>query len=602
MNTSTALEVGICELYRARATRTPGATLFQIWRDEAWQPISAAAFMAQAEALAAALRAIGLTPGMRLAILAVNGLDWERLQCAALLAGVTVVGIDPQETPARQAAMLTAAEVAGLAIDQPSRYTQLPASARVALQVVICSSDAHSPPGAPPWWTPQRLLALDLPPLEVLPAGEVEALVIFTSGSTGLPRAIAYRHAQLGRAVTGILAAFPQLRPGDRLLCWLPLANLFQRMINLCGMAAGACSWLLAEPRELLPRLQEIRPHWLVGVPRFYEKFYAGVQQQIAAQGWLRRRLGRWALATGAAYAAQIRAGRKPASGLRLRRALADALVLRRIRAQLGGALRAALSGSAPCPPRVLEGLHACGLLVLEAYGLSESILPVALNQLDDYEFGSVGRPLPGVELALAADGEILVRSPGVFTGYLHDASRAAALDEQGFLHTGDLGEWSAAGRLLMRGRKGEVFKTSTGRKVAPAPIEALLRELPGVAQAVVFGAGQKCVVALLTPAAEDAPALCVDSAFEAWARRAAAALPLVCIDLPAHALPGAVLCDRRPLTAGDELLTVNLKLRRPALAARYADALTQFYAALEADRPPPGCTRLTPDLLLCVL
>ena len=593
---------GLCDLYRTAAARTPGANVFQHREDERWQPVTAGEFMQRAEACAAGLRAAGLEPGDRLGILAVNGIDWELSQCAALLAGVTVVGIDPQETPARQALMLASAGVVALAIDTPHRLAPLPEATRAALRAVICFSTAHAPPSAPPWWTPAKLIALALPPLGETPAGHADAIIIFTSGSTGLPRAIVYRHEQLARAVTGLLATFPQLQGGDRLLCWLPLANLFQRMINVCGFAAGACSWLLAEPRELRAGLRAARPHWLVGVPRFYEKFYDGLQQEIAGLAWPLRRIARWALAIGASYSAVLRAGRAPGSALRLRHALAEALVLRRLRAPLGGAVRAALSGSAPCPPRVLEGLHACGLLVLEAYGLSENILPVAMNRPDDYEFGTVGRPLPGNELALSPDGEILVRGPCVFSGYLHDADVPLAIDERGFLHTGDLGAFTAQGRLQITGRMGELFKTSTGRKVAPAPLEAVLRQLPGVAQAVVFGAGQKCVVAVLTPAPEDAAALERPAAFSAWAMRAAAAVPLLCAGLPPLLTPGAVLCDRRALSVANDDLTVNLKLRRPTLAMRYRPALTQVYAGLEGGALAGSHVALGPDLLCCYL
>lgn len=596
------MAVGLCDLYRAVAARTPGAVVFQHWADERWQPVTAGEFMRRAEACAAGLRAAGLEPGDRLAILAVNGIDWELLQCAALLAGVTVVGIDPQETPARQALMLASAGAVALAVDTPHRLTPLPEATRDALRAVICFSTAHPPAHAPPWWTPARLIALDLPALADVPAGPAEALIIFTSGSTGLPRAIVYRHEQLGRAVTGLLAAFPQLRSGDRLLCWLPLANLFQRMINLCGLAAGACSWLLAEPRDLRRGLRAARPHWLVGVPRFYEKFYDGLQQEIAGRPWPVRPIARWALATGADYRAVLRAGRPPGLALRLRHAVAEALVLRRLRTSLGGAVRAALSGSAPCPPRVLAGLHACGVLVLEAYGLSENILPVAMNRPDDYEFGTVGRPLPGNEVELSPDGEILVRGPCVFSGYLHDAEVPLAIDARGFLHTGDLGAFNARGRLQITGRMGELFKTSTGRKIAPAPLEAVLRQLPGVAQAVVFGAGQKCVVAVLTPAAEDAAALQRPEAFTAWAMRAAAAVPLLCAELPPLLTPGAVLCDRRALSVANDDLTLNLKLRRATLATRYRPALEQVYAGLEGGAVPGSHAAFGPDLLCCYL
>jgi long-chain acyl-CoA synthetase len=251
-------------------------------------------------------------------------------------------------------------------------------------------------------------------------------------------------------------------------------------------------------------------------------------------------------------------------------------LVLRRIRQAFGGELRYLISGSAAMPVRLLEDLHAMGLLVLEAYGLSECIVPVSTNRPSAYRFGTVGQTMKGNELRLAADGELQLRSTGNFSGYLGQADSSGELDSEGWLATGDLAEIDNDGFIHLVGRKSEVFKTSTGRRVAPSAIEGVLRSVAGVEHAAVFGAGRKSLLAVLSvaPGSEDS--------WDGLARRLRVAL----VEFPEALRPVAVVVTQAPFGIDSGELTGNLKLRRGAVQARFSAVLDEL-AALVDQRVP---------------
>jgi len=598
--TATGSDWTLPDYYRERARRTPDLIAFRYWLQDEWQGLTWLECLHRGQLLAGALVAAGLTPGMRLGILAPNDLPWELTQVAALMAGAVVVGLDPQDSAERLDEMLLAAGIGMLAVADSANFLRLPAESRANLRGVICFSDEAAPAGVTQaWWRWSALLASSgAAPVQGLNAN-APALIVFTSGSTGHPRGIVYTHAQCAVAVDAILNAFPQIHPDDRLVCWLPLSGLFQRVINFCAVAAGAQSWLLSEPRRLLQILPIARPHWLIGVPRFYEKLAGGLALAGREGSPQQQRLVAWAVDVGTRVAASKRAGQATGACLRCQHWAADWLVLRRLRAVVGGEVRAMLSGSAPCAVAVLEQLQALGLPVLEAYGLSENIVPVALNRMDESRVGTVGRVLAPNELSIAADGEILVRGPGVFHGYLNAASATPAVDAEGFLHTGDLGQLDAQGYLRIAGRKSEIFKTSTGRKIAPVLLESVLQALPGVDHAVVFGAGRKAPVALLTLADPPAENLTNAAAFRQLAERLAAAVPATLAALPGYSHPAGLLVSLTPLTVANQSLTPSLKLRRWALAARYQPPLDRLYAALEARPGERFCEALAPDLLM---
>lgn len=585
-------------LLRTRATQTPDAAAFAVERAPGdWHTVTWQRFFDQVQAVAHRLSHAGVRRGTRLAIIAPVGLEWELVHHAALSAGAAVLGLDAHDQPQRLRDMLDQAGVDALAVADPQLLEATSPACRARLKVVLhwgaTAPDVSTWPAAESlrgWMRPEAAAAIDaaagVDAAESAPPGPDDvATIIFTSGTTGSPKGIAYSHAQLYLAVDAIADAFPFVGPGSHLLCWLPLSNLFQRVVNLAGLRRGALSHLLADPRRVMDVVAGVAPDVFVGVPRFYEKLYQGLLQRVATMPALQRRVVTWAWAVGRATSSGRQPGGRLSIWSRSQWWLADRLVLRRVRAIAGPRLRCFVSGSAPAPRRLLQEMHGLGWTVLEAYGLSENVVPMAMNRLNDYRFGSVGRPLPGQQVRCAEDGTISVEGPGVFTGYLGQAPRPA-----GPYITGDEGHVDADGYLVLTGRSGDLFKTSTGRRVAPAGIEAALATCPGVDQVIVVGAGRPYLTALCVLLPGWWP-----GRQEELARGLAQCLQ----PLNAHDRPAVLGILRQPFEIASGELTPNLKLRRRTIEARRADGIEILYASGAVAAPAAGSIAGAPRLML---
>ncbi|MBV9890197.1 MAG: AMP-binding protein [Rhizobacter sp.] len=558
-----------------RAGSSPTAIAF--WRsspDNRWEPVSWAAFADRVATLRQALHCAGLRAGDRLALIAPVSLEWELLHHAALGLGAVVVGMDAHDLPARIAAQVELADVAAFVTNDPRPMSAIAAERIARSRFILDLSGTMEARGGT-----RRLAWADL--LELADSAQTSlhrprpndlATVIFTSGTTGAPKGIAYTHAQVCLAIDTIAEVFEFVGEGSQLLCWLPLSNLFQRMVNLAAMRKGAATYLLGDPRQVMTAVASASPDIFVGVPRFYEKLYEGIRQQIAAQPLLRRSLIGLAWSIGRRVSRARLENRLVPAWLRGVERVADRTVLRRIRGVMGQRLRCMVTGSAPIPRHLLEEFDALGWRVLEAYGMSENVVPMAMNRPDDFRFGSVGRPLPSNEIVVADGGRIKVRGPGVFTCYLGEPT-APPLDSDGFYLTEDLGRFDADGYLYLTGRASEIIKTSTGRRIAPAPIEAGIRSLPGIDQAMLIGAGRKCLVALCT----------VQGTITASDReKLEAALCERAALIAEHDRPLAIAVLDHPWSIDRGELTTNLKLRRAVIEERYGHCIASLYEALD--------------------
>jgi long-chain acyl-CoA synthetase len=556
--------------------------------DDSWHAVSWQVVLDRVDRLAARFLLLGLEPGDRVAIMLPTCPEWEYCQQAVLAAGGVVVGMDNHDAGPNLRHILDLTQPRAVitqtvaSLDTVAALWRRPAFAIVAEGEGAHDADVHSLAGLL-----DAATAVAHPRPVHDPTPDDPATIVFTSGSTGKPKGIAYSHRQISLACDALLERFPSVREDARMVCWLPLSNLFQRILNLFAMSCGATSYFIARPEDVVRLVPHVRPTLFIGVPRFFEKLHAGIVAELDRQPRAIRTVARAAWDIGCRHATAARVGAPPRFWVRALGPLADK-VLRRMRLLMGPDLQFMVSGSAPLPGWLMERFHGLGWLVLEAYGISESVVPIAVNQLDDYRFGSVGRPLPCNEVRLADDRELLVRGPGVFRGYYGDAAPTEALDAEGFLHTGDYARIDADGYLWLEGRKSEVFKTSTGRRIAPAPLETELKRLDYVDHAVILGRDRPFPIALLTIAAQHpfAADLAADATRSALAADASAA----CRQFPGYQQPGALIVSARPLTVAGGELTANLKIRRKAIEDRFSAQIEEAYR--HAGRPPRGQPR----------
>lgn len=573
-----------------RARSSPDAPA-QWWLDGngRWCPIAYSRYLETVQKLSLALVGLGLSAEDRVGIMAPSTIRWDYASLAVMGARGVVVGIDQYGTTEQLAQIVQCVHLQALVLGDVSYLARFPLALLPSLKFVVVlsgSTDTLREQGLAAYSVEQLIQSCEDSELTAWNRATPDdpAIVIFTSGTTGTPKGMLYRHRQVMMAIDGILQAFDEIAEGSRLICWLPLANIFQRVINLCSVAKGGQTYYLEDPRQIVEYLPRLEPHVFIGVPRFYEKLYEGILANVSKRGMVVRGVAQWAIRVGDAHARARRAGAAINVGLAMTHWLAERLVLRRIRAAVcGRALRYVVSGSAPMPIWLLEGFDALGILVLEGYAMSECMIPVATNRPGAYQFGSVGQPMPGNEIRLAADGEILLRGPGVCDAYLGEDSGTPPIDSEGFLATGDLAEMDADGFIRLTGRKSEVFKTSTGRRVAPSGVEAVLKRLPHVSDAAVYGSARKSLSAVLWIADD---ALGREPGSTVAPTGFAHAIDDVMQALPAYLRPAGFVLTRRPFGIASGELTANLKLRRDAVITRYRGELERLYHEMDAHSP----------------
>ena len=326
------------------------------------------------------------------------------------------------------------------------------------------------------------------------------ATIIYTSGTSGDPKGVMLTHHNLLSNVEAAVSVLG-VTSDDIALSFLPFSHAFERIVLYTYLYAGATVVCAESPATLARDLVTVRPTLMTAVPRVFEKLYERVHEKVAQASRGRQVLFRWAVAVGRRRSATVRSGQPVGLLLALLHRVADSLVFRDIRAATGGRLRVLVSGSAPLPRSVAEFFDAVGLTIIEGYGLTEASPVLTVNPLDRPKFGTVGRALPGVELRIADDGEILARGPNIMYGYYGrpEATRAI-LEPDGWLHTGDIGTIDGDGYLTITDRRKDLIVTSGGKSVAPQAIENELRRHPLIADAVLVGDRRKFIAALIVP------------------------------------------------------------------------------------------------------
>ncbi len=458
--------------------------------------------------LSVGLLELGLRRGDRVAILSENRPEWAVADYACLAARCADVPIYPT-LPARQAEyILRDSGAAALMVSGAAQLEKvLGIRDRLPALRHVIAFDAATAPGVLPF---EQVLerghaARDRHPdwhasaLAVAP--DDLATLIYTSGTTGDPKGVMLSHGNIASNVTTCVELF-SFTAEDECLSFLPLSHIFERMFgHYCMFHAGVVI-NYAESIDAVPaNMLEIRPHLMASVPRLYEKIYARVLDSVRSSSPLRKRIFAWGREVGERWAEATIAGRPVPAGLRLQRALADRLVFAKLRGRTGGRIRFFISGGAPLSPDIARFFYAAGLPILEGYGLTETSPVMAVNTFRHHRLGTVGRAIPGVEIRIAPDGEIVTRGPNVMCGYFNKPEATAeAIDEEGWFHTGDIGLIDADGFLSITDRKKDLIVTAGGKNIAPQPIENLAKSSKFVATAVMIGDRRPFPIMLVVP------------------------------------------------------------------------------------------------------
>jgi long-chain acyl-CoA synthetase len=475
-----------------------------------WQTLAWAQVGETVRELALGLLALGRRRGETVALLSQSRAEWVQTDFAILSTGCLTVPIYPSYTPGQIAHIVNDSEARTLIVEdaaQLAKALEVRDQMRGLAEIVVIASDeAHAPPVLT--WSELRrrgraqagALNATLADRVAAIAAEDIATIVYTSGTTGEPKGVAQTHANHIASLSA-LAQIAGVEPGDVHLLFLPLAHAFARLEAFIGVHRGLVTAFAESLDRVAENLKEVRPHFIFAVPRVFEKVHEKIVGDVAAGSPAKRWVFGWAVGVGRRTSRLAQARKPVPRGLELQRRLAHRLVFSKLHAALGGRLRFAVSGGAPLGREIAEFFHAAGILIVEGYGLTETCPALTFNRIDHFKFGSVGQPIAGVELRIAADGEILAKGRNIASrGYWKQpAGTAQAFDADGWFHTGDIGRIDEDGFVYITDRKKDLIVTSGGINVAPQLVENLLRRDPLISQAMVYGDRRPFPVALVT-------------------------------------------------------------------------------------------------------
>jgi len=598
----------IPDLFFARVTATPDAPAFLYPEEGIWKTLSWRETASRVRELACGLVSLGLTKGDRVAIVSTTRLEWILADLAVACAGGVTATVYPVSTEEDTSFILTDSRAAIVFAEDAAQARRI-ASRSDALprlrHLVLFDASAGLPGDA--------MSLLDLAALgrawdAAHPGGYDAAAgaagpsdlatLIYTSGTTGRPKGVELPHDCWLFEIESI-GALGLLGPTDLQFLWLPLSHVFGKVCVTLGIGFGFPTAVDGRPDRIAENLAAVKPTFVCVVPRIFERVHAKVLERALAGGRAKAAIFRWALGVGTEVSQRRRDGRRIGVFLEARRRVADALVFEKVRQRFGGRLRFFICGSVALAKELTGFFAAFGVTILEGYGLSESTAMTVSNLPDRNRWGTVGLPIPGMEVSFAGDGEILLRGRGVMRGYhgLPDET-ARAIDPNGWLHTGDIGALDAAGHLTITDRKKDLIKTSGGKFVAPQHVEGRLKlETPVIAQVLLHGEGRRFCTALISLSEEE---------LLAWARaegiRDASYADLVrdarVVEFIRRHVEHvnanlaryeairrwAILPAELKIETGE--LTPSLKVRRRVVEQRYRDVLEGLYAEAPQGAP----------------
>ncbi len=579
----------------------------QVKRDGRYHRISADTLLERVRRVALGVEELGVRAGDRVAILSENRPEWAIVDYATLALGAADVPIYPN-LPADQVGYILRDSGACVAFvsnpDQAAKVVAARATCPALRHIITFGSptsgvdrslDAVETAGATADANGKRD-ALRERALKVRP--DDLATIIYTSGTTGDPKGVMLTHDNIYSNVMAGAATIP-FAGDDTCLSFLPLSHIFERMAGHYLMLHAGASIAYAESTDTVPlNMTEVRPTIVLSVPRLYEKMYARVLENALSGGAVKKRIFFWGRAVAERWANVKLAGGEPKRFLAAQYGMAQRLVFSKLRTRTGGRLRYFVSGGAPLAPEINKFFYAAGLTILEGYGLTETSPVIAVNTPTAFRIGTVGKPVPGVEIAIAADGEILTRGPHVMRGYFNKPTATAeAIDSEGWFHTGDIGE-IRDGFLAITDRKKDIIVTAGGKNIAPQPIENKIKTNKYVSQAVMIGDRRKFPVILVVPNWDQ---------LEKWARihnilwtdRAQLlAMPTVhakmekevhaeCAELARFEMPKKIGLLEHDFSIERGELTPTLKVKRRVIDKQYKTLIDSLYESGDREAEP---------------
>ncbi|MBI3083074.1 MAG: long-chain fatty acid--CoA ligase [Candidatus Omnitrophica bacterium] len=507
------MEETIPAVFTHQASVLPDKILFLVKRGDSYQPMTRQQAFEDVVNLSTFLLAQQVNAGDRVLIISENRPEWGLADLAIQSVGAWAVPIYPSLS--EQAIRMICNDCQPVAAvtsssDQANVLLQINRSVPSLRLIVVVDATQQHPTLVMPW---AEALAkgremgsrlrdfLDHRRSRIGP--DDTATLLYTSGTTGEPKGVMLSHRNLLSNVEACLQVIP-IAASDVALSFLPLSHIFERMAGWYLMLSIGATVAYAESMDTVAQnMLEVHPTVMLGVPRFFEKLYLRIQEALHQASPGKRWVAEWALRVGQAITARLAAGQSVPLWLQCERWMADRLVFQKLKARLGGRLRFFVSGGAPLSKEIAEFFYSVGVTILEGYGLTETAPVIAVNRFPIPRFGSVGQVIPGVDVRIADDGEILTRGPNVMQGYYNKPEATAAAVVDGWFHTGDIGHVDSQRNLVITDRKKDLIKTAGGKFVAPQKLENLLVTDPYITQAFVYGGRRPYCVALIVPCVE---------------------------------------------------------------------------------------------------
>ncbi|MGM0555627.1 MAG: AMP-dependent synthetase/ligase [Myxococcota bacterium] len=584
------------------------------WVEQSWRE-----WWEESERIAAALIDLGIEPGESVSILSNTRVEWAWIDMGIAMAGAVVVPVYPSNLPEQVAHILRDAGSRAVFVEDPSQlekvlevWDELPDLETVVLLERLAVHESAD-------WRGRETVRLedvlpeereDVRPYETLVSRgrrklaedssyvalrrrqideHAVASIVYTSGTSGVPKGVVHTHKSFAAEIDA-LSSLNLLESDDRQLLFLPLAHIFAKVVFLASVGTGIQTAFAESIDQVLKNLRETRPTFFASVPRVFEKIHDQLQRDVVRRPGLRKRIFERAFSRGREFSRTERHGEERNALERVEQSVYDTLVYKRIKRLFGGHIRFLFSGGAPLRPDLAEFFHAAGILLLEGYGLTETAAVSTLNLPNDFRFGSVGKPLPNVDVTIDEDGEILVRGDSVMREYhgMPEETEEAIESDTGWFHTGDRGKFDRDGFLHITGRKKQLIVTAGGKNVPPASIERKLIESDLISGAVLYGDGRAFISALIAPSKQ----------FEHWA--AGKGIPFDSMEdlverheivermqrevdrvnktLPSFESVRRFALTSRPFLAEEGEVTPTGKLRRDRIIENHHDALDALY------------------------